>query len=552
MSLASQVIAIMYGLRPAEHSLKKTKNIDVKSVDGISLQTDVYFPRIKGSFPTVLLRTPYGRRGFAFVAKIYAERGYIAVLQAVRGTDGSSGEFSPLINERTDGLATLDWIKQQDWFDGRIALVGPSYLGYCALSIIDALPKNSAVSIKATSANFESIVFPNGAFHMQLWLSWMQTIFGLQKQLLGMTLRIISGDVERKTNEVGAILPLVNADLEAVGHEVPFWREWMNDAIGNHEFWEKRNHTHRLNANTPPTSFVTGWYDLMMEGHLADYQRLVAAGQQPQLTIGNWHHTDNEMQGENLRQSFEWLDFHMLGDKQALRKSPVRIFISGSDQWHDLDYFPPISKIQSFHLNDCQTLTPQKSTSKIENTFIYDPANPTPSVGGSMFAFVGAGAQDNMHLEARDDVLTYSSESFIISTTILGVPTLQIHVKSSLKHADFFARICDVDPEGKSTNISDGIIRLTPKNWQDTVGDAQTVEIKLGNCGHTFLAGHKIRLQISGGAHPRFARNLGTDEPIATATKMKSSQRSVIIGDIQSKTTGKDFASVLNLPIWEA
>lgn len=543
MSLASQVIALMYGLRPAQHGVKRKRKIAVDGADGVSLQTDVYFPRAKGPHPTVLIRTPYGRRGFAMVANIYAERGYIAILQAVRGTDGSSGEFSPLINERKDGLATLDWIKKQDWFDGRLALVGPSYLGYCALSIIDALPENAVVSIKATTADFEGIVFPNGAFHMQLWLSWMQTIFGLQKQLLGMTLRMMTGDVERKTKDIGNVLPLMNADVKAVGHKVSFWQEWMSTAIGNHEFWQERNHTHRLNKDTPPTSFVTGWYDLMKEGHLKDYQRLIAAGQQPHLTIGDWHHTDNDMQGESLRQSFEWLDFHMLDDAQAIRENAVRVFISGSNQWHEMSHFPPASTTQELFLNAQRALTDNKPTSNFQNDFTYDPSDPTPSVGGAMFAFAGAGAQDNSDLESRDDVLTYTSDSMSEPKTILGVPTVQIQVKSSLKHADFFVRVCDVDENGKSTNICDGITRLSPENWRGEQTDVQNVTINLGHCGHTFLPGHKIRLQISGGAHPRFARNLGTDEPIATATKMQPSGRSV--------TIGKDLANVLTLPIWE-
>ena len=167
--------------------------------DGVELSTDLFQPAAGGPHPTLLMRLPYGRDGFAGIAGTYAKRGFNVVVQACRGTEDSGGRFNPLVNERADGLATIDWLKRQPWFDGRLGLTGPSYLGYAAWAISDA-PEVKAMAIKVSSSEFRSVVFPGGAFHLGLWLSWLQTIEGL-RDALGFSLRMFSGDIERRNSD---------------------------------------------------------------------------------------------------------------------------------------------------------------------------------------------------------------------------------------------------------------------------------------------------------------------------------------------------------------
>ena len=162
MSLTSGFLADRMGLPKRKCRARVTKGIMVPMPDGIELATMLFEPAMTGPHPTILMREPYGLSGFASIGEIYAERGYNAVIQACRGTGGSEGEFDPLSNERNDGLDTLDWIKAQPWFDGRLGTSGPSYLGYAQWAICDALPKQSAMAIKVTSAEFRSVVFPGG------------------------------------------------------------------------------------------------------------------------------------------------------------------------------------------------------------------------------------------------------------------------------------------------------------------------------------------------------------------------------------------------------
>jgi len=542
MSIASQVVARMYGIGPAEHRVRIERNIGIAASDGEKLMTDMFTPRTKGPHPTLLMRTPYGRFGFSMVAEIYAERGFRTLLQACRGTDGSGGTFDPLINEREDGLATLDWIVAQEWFDGRLGLTGPSYLGYAQWAICDALPAGAAMSAKCTASDFEDIAFPGGAFHLQLWLSWIQTVFGLENELMGMTLRMMTGDVERRTADVGLTLPLLEADVAAVGEEVPFWRVWFRDAIGNADFWAARDHSHRLGSDTPPNTFVTGWYDLMLDGHMRDYEKLVAAGQAPHLTIGPWHHTDNELQGECLRQTISWMNHHLMEKPDSLREHPVRIFVSGKNEWHDLDDYPPPTAPRTLNLQPEGGLADTTPPDAPPDRYRYDPADPTPNLGGAIFAFTGAGAVDNGPLEARNDVLVYTGAPLEADLTVLGNAVARLCVESSCPSTDFFVRLCDVDPGGKSTNICDGIVRLAADHEHPDKPGPDRIHVRLHSSAHCFLKGHRIRLQVSSGAHPRYARNLGIRDTIGHGTELVAADQAIF----------HDPANIssITLPVW--
>lgn len=517
MSLGSRLLAESCGLPKRLSRAVRTANIQVPMRDGVMLDTAHYAPKLPGGHPTLLMRVPYGLRGFGTVAEVYAERGFHVVLQACRGTGKSGGEFDPLIHEREDGLATLDWIKQQPWFDGRLGTSGPSYLGYAQWAICDALPKTSAMSTKVTSAEFKSVVFPGGAFHLGLWLSWLQTVEGLRSNPLLIAHKMWSGGIDRRTLRASMRLPLIDADKRVTGKSIPFWKRWINDAVGNDALWEAIDHTHRLGSRTPPNQFISGWYDFMIDQLLRDYASLVDAGQNPHLTVGPWVHVSAELQRQSIRETLVWMRAHLLGDRSGLRGKAVRIYVSGIDEWREFDAFPPgVPDTQIWHLHPRGILSPRPVKNSEPDTYRYDPAKPTPSVGGAVFAFVGAGPVDNAKLERRTDVLTYTSEPLFNPITIIGNVRITLYARASLPNADFFVRLCDVDEKGTSTNICDGFIRMTSAA-PAVPDDIWKLNFKLHATAHRFGGNHRLRLIVASGAHPRFARNTGTDEPLGKA-----------------------------------
>jgi uncharacterized protein len=521
MSLASLILARAAKL-PRRRNRVRRQRLRIPMRDGVRLATELHTPRKAGAYPTLLIRVPYGLRAFSVAATVYAERGYNVLIQACRGTDKSEGEFDPLSHERDDGLATLDWIKAQPWFDGRLGTTGASYLGYAQWAICDALPKQSAMVVKVSSAEFKSIVFPGGAFQLGLWLGWMQTVELLRKPPFRLARKLASGYVEKRTLAASMKLPLVDADRRATGRDVPFWRRWLTGAIGNDEHWEGLDHTSRLGARTPPTSFMSGWYDFMIDQLLRDYDALAMAGGKPQLTVGPWWHVSPEVQLQGVAQTLSWMNAKLLADTSGLREKPVRLHISGLNEWREFDAYPPgAPHIEIWSLQADKRLAPRSSGATPPDHFLYDPSNPTPNLGGAIFAFTGAGPVDQASLEARNDVLVYTSEPLAAPLIIIGNVRAMIYVRTSLPNADLFVRLSDVDEAGRSINICDGILRRTSADAGDADG-LRRLNFKLHATAHRFSTGHRLRVLVSGGAHPRYARNTGTDEPFGTATTLRT------------------------------
>jgi len=152
----------MYKLPPAEtYDIAVHKALAAPMKDGVVLRADRYTPRQARNLPTVLVRTPYGRAGYGLVGRLMAERGFQVVIQSCRGSDDSGGELNPFRGEREDGVATLEWLKTQDWFDGRLGMAGPSYLGFTQWAIArDAGPMLKAFSTQVTSSEFRSVMYP--------------------------------------------------------------------------------------------------------------------------------------------------------------------------------------------------------------------------------------------------------------------------------------------------------------------------------------------------------------------------------------------------------
>ncbi|MGN6486996.1 MAG: CocE/NonD family hydrolase [Devosia sp.] len=542
MSLASRFIADRFKLPKRKCRAQITKDIMVPMSDGIELATMLFEPRMTGPHPTILMREPYGLSGFSTVGELYAERGYNVVLQACRGTDKSGGTFDPLSHEREDGLATLDWIKRQPWFDGRLGTSGPSYLGYTQWAICDALPKRSAMAVKVTSAEFKSIVFPGGSFAVGLWLSWLQTIEGIRSDPLRLMRHMFTGGIDRVTLRATMKLPLKDADRRVVGHEVAFWHRWMTEAVGNDVFWEPMDHTHRIGARTPPVSFTSGWYDFMLDQLLRDYALLVHAGHTPHLTVGPWVHVSGELQAESARQTLAWMNVHLLGEPE-LDRSPVHIHISGRDEWHGFASWPPgPTDTQIWHLHPQGVLSPRPVAASEPDTYRYDPRHPTPAVGGAMFAFVGAGPMDQKPLESREDVLVYTSEPLFNEVTVIGQVRVTLHARSSLVNTDFFVRLSDVDEAGASTNICDGLVRKTSAD-PAVPDDIWKITLRMHATAHTFRREHRLRIVVASGAHPRYARNTGTDEKLGEAVTLEAADIEVF-HDPQRP-------SAIHLPVFE-
>jgi putative CocE/NonD family hydrolase len=533
MSFTSRLVSRLLHLPPAQnHDIVITRDIPIPMSDGVVLFADHYAPRSGSDLPTLLVRSPYGRRGFfsAFMVVPYAERGYQVLIQSCRGTAGSGGDFVFARHEHDDGLATIAWIKQQEWFSGELATVGPSYLGFVQWCVAaDAGPELKAIVPQVTASDFNHFRFQGDSLNLELSLSWsaMMTDDAATGSRLNLSTIFRAIQRNRGLERAYGHLPLGEADRLVVHQpSQPFQDQLLHGP--EDDYWKPVDYRARVEDVNAPAYLMGGWYDIFLHWQLQDYQALRAAGKQPYLLIGPWTHTSSTNAGKIIRETLAWLDTHVKGKRDQLHEMPVQLFVMGENRWRHFADWPPPVQSERWYLQAGGGLAPTIPSASEPDRYRYDPADPTPAVGGnSLGAAKHMGPKDNRSLEARPDVLVYTSAVLEQDLEVIGPLTADLYVRSSLEYTDFFARLCVVEASGKSINLCDGILRLTPGSIPPQPDGSLHISIEVWPTAYHFRKGQRIRVQISSGAHPVFVRNLGTGEPLATGTKLRVADQTV-------------------------
>jgi putative CocE/NonD family hydrolase len=527
MTLPSQIFGRLAKLGPAHtRAVSVERDLVTKVADGTELLADRWYPTSPGadSLPTVLLRSPYGRRQLGMIGRLFAERGYQVVIQSCRGTFASGGEWIPLRNEQLDGHATLDWVAGQPWFNGQLFTFGPSYLGLSQWSVAEEAPEFvKAMALTVTASNFKpAVFFPGGTFALETALTWLYQV-SHQEEGWGQVIRSMF-TLKKLMAKHQDVSPLRDTDTAMVGRHVHWYQDWLDHAEPGDDWWDGIDFSRHYDV-IPPATLLGGWYDIFVVAQVADFEALKAAGRPARLTIGPWTHGSPAGTGMALRDGISWFD-EQLGRGRAKRQA-VQVFVMGTKEWREFPEWPPPADRQSWFLGRGGLLGTESPTDGAPSTYRYDPSNPTPSAGGLSLLGAGAGPKDQAPRESRSDVLCFTSAPATKAVTVIGPVSADLHLRSSLDYTDFFVRVCDVSPKGKSINICDGIIRLTPADMARGADGTFPLTITMSPTAHTFLRGHRIRFQVSSGAHPLYVRNTGSGEPLATASVMKTADQEV-------------------------
>jgi putative CocE/NonD family hydrolase len=369
------------------------------------------------------------------------------------------------------------------------------------------------------------VTYPGESLWLESCFGWTNQIMTQEGSPLGIFMGLLTAD--KKIKPAYWHLPLIEVDQRVLGRPVQFWREWLEHNEPDDEWWTRSDFSGTVSQVTAPNHIGGGWYDIFLPLTIRDYLALVRAGRQPYLTIGPWTHTDLRYMGVSVREALAWFRAHLLGDRSGLREMPVRIFVMGANEWRDLPEWPPAnSRPQRWLLHPSRILARETPPESAPDRYHYDPADPTPGVGGAAMS-ANAGSKDQRALEARPDVLVYTSAVLDHDLEVIGPVQAELFVQSSLEHTDFFARLCDVDPSGKSINISDALVRLVPGRPPREPDGTLRACMDLWPTAYRFKRGHRIRVQVSSGAHPRWARNPGSGEPLATAQTLRAADQTV-------------------------
>jgi putative CocE/NonD family hydrolase len=508
-------------LPPPTTDFSVVHGLQVPMRDGVDLVADHYAPRTANPTGTLLVRCPYGR-AFPFSSlfgAVYAARGYHVVIQSVRGTFGSGGDFTPMVHEVPDGADTVEWLRNQAWFTGSFATIGLSYLGFTQWALLmDPPPEMSAAIISVGPHDFSESAWGTGSFTINDFLGWSDMMSHQEdtNRLLG---ALQQGRSRQRVARTANLAPMGASGRTLLGAGAPWWESWVEHPDREDPFWEPLRLTDALDRVDVPVLLFSGWQDLFLDQTLAQFAHLRGRDVTTALTVGPWTHTQVMTKGAPtvIRESLSWLDEH-LGGKPGPARSPVRAHVGNGD-WLDLETWPPTMAEHVLYLHPAHRLSDvPPDEAALPSAFTFDPADPTPTVGGRLLSADG-GYRDDTRLSVRPDTLDFTGDPLAADLYLVGNPVIELSHSCDNPNNDVFVRLSEIDEKGRSTNVTDGFVRLT--------ADSGVVHLALDAVAHRFPAGSRLRVMVAGGSHPRFVRNLGTDEPPISGTMMRPANHTV-------------------------
>jgi putative CocE/NonD family hydrolase len=529
--------------------------------DGIRLDADIYRPQGEGDFPVLLMRQPYGRAIASTVVYAhpswYANHGYMVVIQDVRGRGTSEGEFDLFTRELEDGIDTINWVSKLPRSTGEVGMYGFSYQGMTQLYAAAYRPSALKIICPAMIAYdlYSDWAYENGAFCLQANLGWAI-------QLAAETARLRGDEVAyQKLYLASRNLPLqdptpANPNLLKELAPESFYHTWLNNPNPG-EYWQKLSPKNLLQDVDLPMLHIGGWFDPYLRGTINLYKTMSDRSQFPQnLIIGPWAHLPwgrklGEIDyGQKAASSIdlvqiEWFDRFLKGfDRQISKKPPVRLFEMGSNKWRYFQKFPD-NQQKYFYLKsnglasikeDAGKLVSKlknKRNLKAKDTIVRDPWRSVPSLGSH--AAIPSGSFDRSILDARADILTYTSRPFKKNLRIAGEILLEIYVEADAPSFDLCAILSEVRPDGKVYNFTQGYIRVDDKRSPIKLPlQATCIKIAKDNC---------LRLSISTDCFPAYPVNTGDGKFPAEARSIEA--RIITLTVI----SGSEFLSHLKLPI---
>jgi putative CocE/NonD family hydrolase len=523
----------------------KRLHVTVPMRDGVRLSANIFLPPDRPRAPAILERTPYGKGAdITSLYQAFVDRGYAVVAQDVRGRYESEGVFHPLLQETNDGEDTLNWVARQPWCDGRIGMIGGSYRGIVQWKVAvlrNPHLKAMFVVVSGDDDYRDRFYSTGGAMKLGNRLEWMAENLKIPEY---------RPDFSKYTLH----LPLKTSDVAATGRSSQMFQLALSHPSFD-AFWRSLSVREHLDNVGAPVFAVGGWYDNFVEGDLDAYAALRKTTGVNRLIVGPWPHNmsykfaDVDFGPEsrvNVRAlQLAWFDQWLMGkDEPLLSTPPLRLFVMGSNRWREAREWPPAeARPRAFYLTGkghANTLSGDGSLSEHPakggpDRFVFDPRDPAPTRGGAVCCNPRVfpwGPMDQRPVEARKDVLVYSTRPLESDVEVIGPVKLELYAATSARDTDFTAKLVDVFPDGSARNLTDGLLRLRYRNSLEKPelarpGEIYRITIDAGVTANTFLKGHRIRVEISSSNFPRFDRNSNTGGRILDETKLAKANQTV-------------------------
>jgi hypothetical protein len=566
---------VVLGLTLAAHVVRAVETYEVTMErgvtaamrDGVVLRADIYRPKAEGRFPVLLQRTPYDMRNSAEFAYAAAVHGFVAIVQDVRGRYSSDGDWYTFKHEPDDGYDTVEWAAALPYSNGKVGMWGGSYVGATQMLAAIAHPPHLAgICPVVTASNYhDGWTYQGGALEQWFNQSWTS----------GLAQDTLNRSVMNQTNAVvgASKLPLTDyplynfSDPAAVPVSTaalaPYFLDWLAHPSYD-EYWKQLAIEEHFADITVPVLTVAAWYDIFQGGSLRNYVGIKAhggseaarRGQHLLVTIGGHAGGGRKIGDVDFGPAaaefdenditLKWYQYLFQGVQNEFAGKPVKIFVMGTNQWREEDDWP-LARAQStkYFLHSARSanslhgdgsLSATAPRSEPSDHYVYDPSNPAPTIGGPLCCdtkHLAPGPKDQRPVEARDDVLIYTTPALTQDTEITGAVSLELFAQSSAVDTDFEAKLVDVAPDGFAQNLTEGIVRARYRNSQEkpdlmNPGQVYKFNVDLWSTSNVFLKGHAVRLEISSSNFPRFDRNLNTGEVQASARRYVSATNTVL------------------------
>lgn len=534
------ILVMMYSdkisaLTPASQTEKKTVNVPMR--DGVLLSTDIFFPGTGNDpLPVILMRTPINKGSIGSTVYYFVVRGYIVAVQDVRGRFASEGQWEPFVNEAEDGYDTIEWLAKQSWSNGKIGMMGGSYMAWVQFLAARLNPPHLAAIIPncVPADPFLNSPWENGIFLLApeaWWVSLMES--GVKDYNNPQVIRE-SQKVKDDTNLY--TLPVTDIDQKVFGKELAYWRAWLShnklDA-----YWEKASYMNSLKNLTIPVLLQSGWYDSHSIGTKLAWQELSKSfNSQVKMVIGPWNHanavpsypsTKNvgmEAAVDLTGMYLKWFDCWLRGiDNEFKHDSSVSIYVMNSKKWIDAEAYPlQETRYTRLYLSSNRGANSLGGDGKLSflkpadkrrcDSYNYNPGDPTP-------AFIYRNSQGRKRSDeitaSRKDILVYESDPLDSAITIAGPVSANIYASSSCVDTDWFVTLYAIDENDKYMPLVHGCLRARFRNSlsnPEFLRKNKLYEYAI-DMWHTAIKLDKnwrIRVEIASADFPQYSRNLNT------------------------------------------
>lgn len=539
-------------LSKAEFEIAEERGVAVPMRDGIKLSADVFRPRAEGKFPVIVVRTPYKKEMNELQGRFYARRGYAMVMQDVRGRFASPGEWEPFVNEPKDGYDTIEWAAGQDWSNGKVGMIGASYVGWVQWFAAREKPPHLVTIIPNVSPPdpFYNFPYEYGTFFILGGIWWADVCASeATGDLSGAAMSKIG---EKKYGRLLKSLPVIDLDEKVLGGKNPYWRKWIEHPVDD-DYWACVNYFDKLEKARIPVFHQSGWFDGDGIGSKLNYLKMRSHGHPHQkLVLGPWGHTavaqrrvgDLDFGPEAImdlpREYLRWFDKWLKGIDNGIDKEPlVSLFVMGPNKWiHGSEYPLPQTRFEKWYLTSGGKANTSKGDGKLSreapardnpaDRYTYDPGDPTPNpdyyeLSGEEEAKVQVVEEAKKKREAhhqnvtdqRRDILVYQSDPLSEDLTFVGPISAVLFASSSAKDTDWFMRLAEVEADGKIHTLVEGKIRARFRKSMKkpellVPGEIYEYSLDLWQTGGTITKGNRLRIEVASASFPVFSRNLNT------------------------------------------